>query len=41
MRKYILISIILVCTYGCGKENLEDRIKDLEKDNKNNSVLLP
>ena len=35
MRKYILISIILICTYGCGKENPEDKIKDLENQNKN------
>ncbi len=35
MRKYILISIILICTYGCGKENPEDKIKVLENQNKN------
>ncbi len=40
MRKYILISIILVCTYGCGKENPEDRIKGLENDNNNLSLRL-
>ncbi len=40
MRKYILISIILVCTYGCGKENPEGRIKGLENDNKNLSLKL-
>ncbi len=40
MRKYILISIILVCTYGCGKENPEDRIKDLENENKNLGLKL-
>jgi uncharacterized coiled-coil DUF342 family protein len=35
VKRYILISIILVCTYGCGKENPENRIKDLENENKN------
>ena len=40
MRKYILISIILVCTYGCGKENQEDRVKDLENENKNLGLKL-
>ena len=40
MRKYILISIILVCTYGCGKENPEDRIKYLEIDNKDLGLQL-
>ena len=34
MRKYILISIILVCVFGCGNENQENRIKDLEHVNK-------
>ncbi len=40
MRKYILISIILVCTFGCGNENLEDRIKGLENDNKDLDLKL-
>ncbi len=40
MRKYIFISIIFVCTYGCGKENLEDRIKGLENDNKDLDLKL-
>ncbi len=40
MRKYILISIILVCTYGCSNENSEDRIKDLENENNNLGLKL-
>ena len=40
MRKYILISIILVCVFGCGNENLEDRIEHLENENKNISLKL-
>ena len=38
MRKYILISIILVCAYGCGKENPKEKIEVLE--NKNNNLGL-
>ncbi len=34
MRKYILIPIILVCAFGCGKKELEDKIKGLENVNK-------
>ncbi|MHC4307764.1 MAG: coiled-coil domain-containing protein [Planctomycetota bacterium] len=40
MRKYILISIILVCTYGCSNENSEDRIKNLENEKNNLSLKL-
>jgi myosin heavy subunit len=40
MRKYILISIILVCTYGCSNENSEDRIKDLENEKNNLDLKL-
>ena len=40
MRKYILISIILVCTYGCSNENPEDRIKDLENEKNNLGLKL-
>ena len=40
MRKYILISIILVCTYGCSNENSEDRIKDLENEKNNLGLKL-
>ncbi len=40
MRKYILISIILVCAFGCGRENPEDKIKGLENENKNLSLEL-
>ena len=40
MRKYILISIILVCAFGCGRENLEDRIKVLENENKDLGLKL-
>ncbi len=40
MRKYILISIILVCAFGCGRENQENRIKDLENENKNLGLKL-
>ncbi len=38
MRNYILISILLVCVFGCGSENLDDKIKGLE--NKNNNLGL-
>ncbi len=31
----MLISILLVCAYGCGNEDLEDRIKGLENENEN------
>ncbi len=34
MRKYILIPIIVVCAFGCGKKELEDKIKGLENVNK-------
>ena len=40
MRKYILITIILVCVFGCGNENPEDRIKGLENDNKDLGLKL-
>jgi myosin heavy subunit len=40
MRKYILISIILVCTYGCSNENSEDRIKSLENEKNNLGLKL-
>ena len=40
MRKYILISIILVCTYGCSNENSEDRIKNLENEKNNLGLKL-
>ncbi len=40
MRKYILISIILVCAFGCGNEELEVKIKDLENENKGLGVKL-
>ena len=40
MRKYILISIILVCTYGCSNENSEDRIVDLENEKNNLGLKL-
>ena len=40
MRKYILISIILACTYGCSNENSEDRIKDLENEKNNLGLKL-
>ena len=40
MRKYILIPIILVCVFGCGNENPEDRIKGLENDNKDLGLKL-
>ncbi len=40
MRKYILISIILVCVFGCGNEELEVKIKDLENENKDLGVKL-
>ncbi|MHC4268278.1 MAG: hypothetical protein ACYSWS_05540 [Planctomycetota bacterium] len=40
MRKYILIFIVLVFAYGCSKENPEDKIKDLENQNKNLGLKL-
>ena len=40
MRKYILISIILVCVFGCGNEGLEDKIKGLENENKDLGVKM-
>ena len=40
MRKYILISIILVCVYGCGKKNPKEKIKNLENINNNLSLKL-
>jgi len=40
VRKYILISIILVCVFGCGNEGLEDKIKGLENENKDLGVKL-
>ncbi len=40
MRKYILIPIILVCAFGCGKKELEDKIKGLESTNKDLGVKL-
>ncbi|MHC4454713.1 MAG: hypothetical protein ACYSWS_08465 [Planctomycetota bacterium] len=40
MRKYILISIILVCAYGCGKENPKEKMKELENENNNLGLRL-
>ncbi len=40
MKKYILVSIILVCVFGCGKAELEVKIKDLENENKDLGVKL-
>ena len=40
MRKYILISIILVCAYGCGKKTSKEKIKNLENVNNNLSLKL-
>ena len=40
MRNYILISIILVCVFGCGNENLDDKIKGLENENNNLGLEL-
>ena len=40
MRKYVLVSIILVCVFGCGNENLEDKIKGLENENNNLGLKL-
>jgi DNA repair exonuclease SbcCD ATPase subunit len=40
VRKYILIFIVLVFAYGCSKENPEDKIKDLENQNKNLGLKL-
>ena len=40
MRKYILISILFVCVFGCGNDGLEDKIKDLENENKDLGLKL-
>jgi hypothetical protein len=40
VRKYILIPIILVCAFGCGKNELEDEIKGLESTNQDLGVKL-
>jgi len=40
VRKYILIPIILVCAFGCGKNELEDKIKGLENENKDLGLKL-
>ncbi len=40
MRNYILISIILVCVFGCGNENPDDKIKGLENENINLGLKL-
>ncbi len=40
MRKYLLISFILVCVYGCGKENPKDKLKNLENENKKLGLKL-
>ncbi|MGR3304027.1 MAG: Cbp1 family collagen-binding glycoprotein adhesin [Candidatus Scalindua sp.] len=40
MRKYILISIILVCVFGCSNEDLEVKIKVLENENKDLGLKL-
>ncbi len=40
MRKYILVSIILVCAYGCGKKTPKEKIKSLENINNNLSLKL-
>ena len=39
-RKYILIFIILVCAYGCGKKTSKEKIKNLENVNNNLSLKL-
>ena len=40
MRKYILISVILVCAYGCGKKDSKEKIKNLENVNNNLGLKL-
>ncbi len=40
MRKYILVSIILVCAYGCGKKTPKEKIESLENINNNLSLKL-
>ena len=40
MRKYILILIILVCTYGCGNENQEEKVINLLNESENMGLKL-
>ena len=40
MKKQITISIILICVFGCGNDNGNDRMKDLEDDKEKVSLQL-
>ena len=40
MKKQIAISIILICVFGCGNDNVNDRMKDLEDDKESISLQL-
>jgi hypothetical protein len=40
MKKYLLILIILVSAFGCGKVALEEKINDLESENTDLDIKL-
>ncbi len=40
MNKRIVISVILVCVFGCGNEHLKEKIKDLESEKQNAHMKL-
>jgi len=40
VRKYILIPIIFVCVLGCGNEGLDEKVKDLENENRDLGLKL-
>ncbi|MDR4506474.1 MAG: hypothetical protein MRK01_17010 [Candidatus Scalindua sp.] len=40
MNKRILISIMLVCVFGCGNEHMKERIQELEDEKQNTHLQL-